>query len=209
MPSSQSTTVLLVRHGTTPTTGKILPGRAPGLHLAVPGLKEAEGVAHRIKRMGNITAVYASPLERTRQTAAPIAHACGVRVRTERGLIECDFGEWTSKRIVALAKKPEWQTVQRAPSQFTFPGGESFVGMQARANEAVARLCHKHPGQTIVAVSHADVIKAIAATALGTPLDLFQRIFIAPCSITTVRYSATGPEVLGVNATDDPRTATP
>jgi probable phosphoglycerate mutase len=197
----EPTTVLLVRHGSTPTTGKVLPGRAPGLHLGDLGRAQAEVVADRIGTLAAVHAVYASPLERARETAAPIAKACGLRVRRDAGLTECDFGDWTGRQISTLARRNDWQTVQRAPSMFTFPGGESFAGMQLRITETIARLCAAHPGETIVAVSHADTIKAAAAAALGTPLDLFQRIVISPCSITAVRYSSAGPVVLAVNST--------
>lgn len=193
--------MLLVRHGTTPTTGKVLPGRAPGLHLGDLGRAQAEVVADRIATLPAVHAVYASPLERARETAAPIAKACGLRVRRDVGLTECDFGDWTGRQIATLARRKDWQIVQRAPSMFTFPGGESFAGMQLRITEAIARLCAKHPGETIVAVSHADPIKAAAAAALGTPLDLFQRIVVSPCSITAVSYAPTGPVVLTVNST--------
>lgn len=195
------TTVLLVRHGSTPTTGNVLPGRAPGLHLGDLGRAQAEVVADRIATLSSVEAVYASPLERARETAAPIAKACGLRVRREQGLVECDFGDWTGRQIATLARRNDWQTVQRSPSTFTFPGGESFAGMQLRMTEAITRLCAAHPGGLIVAVSHADTIKAAAAAALGTPLDLFQRIVISPCSITAISYSPTGPTVLTVNST--------
>jgi probable phosphoglycerate mutase len=126
------TTILLVRHGTTPTTGKVLPGRAPGLHLSEQGRSEAEAVAARIASAGTVAALYASPLERTRETATPIAAATSRKVAIHRGLIECDFGAWTGAKLATLMKKPEWTTVQRAPSAFRFPGGESFTEMQAR-----------------------------------------------------------------------------
>ncbi len=174
--ASGPTTVLLVRHGTTPTTGKILPGRAPGLHLADAGVRQAEAAATAIGELSGVRAVYASPMERTRETAQPIARACGVRVRRREGLNECDFGDWTGRRLATLSRRTEWQTVQRAPSLFRFPNGESFVEMQARITSEIGALCAAHPGETIVAVSHADPIKAAAASALGTPLDLFQRI---------------------------------
>jgi probable phosphoglycerate mutase len=194
------TTVLLVRHGQTPTTGDVLPGRAPGLHLADKGREQAEAAAARIGAMKTPpTAVYASPLERTRETAAPIAKAVGVRVAADKGLLECDFGQWTGAKLKELSKLPEWQTVQRYPSGFRFPGGESFAEMQTRIADALARLRAKHPGETIVCVSHADPIKAAVADALGTHLDLFQRIVINPCSVTTIAYSDLGPAVLGVN----------
>jgi len=277
------TLVLFVRHGTTPTTGHVLPGRAPGLHLSDTGREQAKRVAERLatwveesapppappargrrrltrdrpdtngstldgskadgskadvsktdgsksdgsksdgsksdgsksdgsKSDGSkvdrpntggmrLRAVYASPMERTRETAAPIAGALGLRVAVRRGLIECDFGEWTGAELKTLAKKPEWVTVQRYPSGFQFPGGESFSGMQARMVETTAALVAAHAGEAVVAVSHADPIKAVVAAALGTHLDLFQRIVISPCSVTAISYGPAGPTVLAVNST--------
>lgn len=201
--ASKPTLILLVRHGQTPTTGTILPGRTPGLHLADTGIAQAQRVAARIAELGSVRAVYASPMERTRETAAPIAKACGLRLRRDPGLLECDFGDWTGKKLSALRKLAAWTTVQNSPSSFTFPGGESFVAMQARMTDALAGLRARHAGETIVAVSHADPIKAATAAAVGTHLDLFQRIVISPCSVTAVLYGTTGPIVLTVNSTGD------
>lgn len=204
------TLVLLVRHGTTPTTGKVLPGRAPGLDLADAGQEQAERAGARIGALGRVAAVYASPLERTRQTAAPIAKACGVRVQRRAGLLECDFGEWTGRKLSELRRTQEWKTVQSYPSGFRFPGGESFSQMQQRIVDSLAGLVAAHPGETVVAVSHADPIKAAVAHALGTHLDLFQRIVVSPCSVTAILYTQTGPVVLAVNSTgDDLRTLVP
>jgi len=197
------TLVLFVRHGQTPTTGKVLPGRAPGLHLADKGRAQAEAVAARIASLKQVDAVYASPLERARETAAPIAAARGLKVVVEKGLLECDFGDWTGAELKALAKKPEWRTVQRYPSGFRFPGGESFVEMSARVCSAAVALRNRHPGGVVVAVSHADPIKAAVADALGSHLDLFQRIVISTCSVTAILYGADGPAVLTVNHTGD------
>jgi len=189
-----------VRHGRTATTGTTLPGRAPGLHLADAGRAQADAVAERLGTLERVDAVYSSPLERTRETAAPIARARGLRVQVDRGLLECDFGDWTGQALKVLMKTREWATVQRYPSGFRFPGGESFTEMQARITGTVARLVERHQGGTVVLVSHADPIKAAVADALGTHLDLFQRIVISPCSVTTVAYGAGGPTVLAVNA---------
>jgi probable phosphoglycerate mutase len=194
--------VLLVRHGTTPTTGKMLPGQAPGLHLSEKGQDQAAAVAQRIASLSKApTAVYASPLERTRETAAPIARALGLRVRTAPGLIEVDVGEWTEKPLARLYRAREWPTVQRWPVGFRFPGGESFAEMSVRSMDAVLGLVAEHPGQTIVAVSHADPIKAVVAAAAGTPLDLLQRLVISPCSISAILFTAGGPAVLCTNST--------
>jgi probable phosphomutase (TIGR03848 family) len=192
--------VLLVRHGQTPTTGRVLPGRAPGLHLSDDGRRQAEAAATRIARVERVAAVYASPLERARETALPIARARGLAVRIERGLLELDVGRWTGSRLDRLSKRPVWTTVQRYPSGFRFPEGESFFEMQARVTAALARMVERHRGGIVVAVSHADPIKAALAHALGMHLDLFQRLAIAPGSITTIVYGASGPTVLGMNA---------
>ena len=202
-PPPRPTLVLLVRHGQTPTTGSTLPGRAKGLHLSDVGQGQAAAAAERIAALKDVAAVYASPLERTRETAKPIAAARGLKVQVDRGLLECDFGDWTGSKLRDLMKLPEWQTVQRYPSGFRFPAGESFAEMQTRMVGAIDALVARHPGQTIVAVSHADPIKAALAQALGTHLDLFQRIMVSPCSISAVLYGSTGPAVLAANSTGD------
>ncbi len=196
-----STLILLVRHGQTPTTGKVLPGRAAGLHLAEAGVSQAHRVAERIAELPKVDAIYASPLERARETAAPIGKALKQRVKIDKGLLECDFGDWTGAELGKLMKLPEWSTVQKAPSTFRFPNGESFTEMQTRMVSALDRIRAAHPGGTVVCVSHADPIKAAVAHAMGTHLDLFQRIVIGTCSVSAVAYSGHGPIVLTVNST--------
>ena len=199
-PALPVTTILLVRHGQTPTTGKVLPGRAPGLHLADAGRAQAEAVARRLDGV-EVAALYCSPLERTIETAAPIAAAFGLEAIHEPGLLECDFGEWTGKELTGLYTLPEWATVQRAPSTFRFPGGESFPEMQYRIVSAIDRIRTAHEGRTVVCVSHADPIKAAVAYALGTHLDLFQRIVVSPCSVSAIAFTpGQAPVVLTVNS---------
>jgi probable phosphomutase (TIGR03848 family) len=194
------TLVLLVRHGVTATTGRVLPGRRAGLHLSDEGVKQAEHAARRIATLERVAAVYSSPLERARETARPIARARRLPVRIERGLLEVDIGQWAGRKLDELRKRPEWDVVQRHPSAFRFPGGESFSEMQARMAGTLARLVAQNPGRVIVAVSHADPIKAAVAHALGVPLDLFQRIVIGTASITAIAYGRTNATVLTVNS---------
>ena len=201
MPTRPSfTTVLLVRHGVTATTGIVLPGRAPGLHLSERGVAQADEAARRIAEVGSKpVALYVSPLERARETAAPIARALRLRAKFERGLLECDFGDWTGKKLNLLAKKPEWRAVQHAPSTFRFPSGESFTEMQLRMWTTLERLAAAHRNKTIVVVSHADPIKAAVTYAQGVPLDLFQRTVISTCSISAIGFTNGTPVVLTVN----------
>jgi len=202
-PPPTGTLVLLVRHGETPTTGRLLPGRARGLHLSDTGRAQAEAVAERLAVLPTIDAIYASPLERTRETAKPIGVVRQLPVTIDRGLLEADIGEWTGLELKEVAKLPEWKAVHSYPSGFRFPGGESFPEMQQRMVATVDRLRSAHRGGAIVLVSHADPIKAAVAHALGTHLDLFQRIVISPCSVTAITYGDTGPTVLSVNSVGD------
>ncbi len=200
---ARPTLVLLVRHGLTETTGRILPGRAPGLHLSEAGRRQAEAAAARIAALGGVGAVYSSPRERARETAEAISAVTGRSVVVNEGLDECDFGIWTGKPLADLRKSPEWQDVQRRPDVFRFPSGESFEEMQARAWETVEGLAARHQGETLVAVSHADVIKAVACKAAGSPLDCFQRIVVGPASITALAFADSFPLVLTLNSTGD------
>jgi probable phosphoglycerate mutase len=199
--SPASTLIIMVRHGKTPSTGKLLPGRAKGLHLSDTGIQEALVVADRLSKIKKVAAIYASPLERARETAAPIAKALKQKVIINKGLLECDFGDWTGEELAKLMKLPEWSNVQRAPSTFRFPKGESFTEMQTRMVSTLDDLREKHSGGVVICVSHADPIKAAVAHAMGTHIDLFQRIVISTCSVTAVSYSSFGPVVLTVNST--------
>ncbi|MBM45576.1 MAG: phosphoglycerate mutase [Acidimicrobiaceae bacterium] len=206
MASSQRPTlVLLVRHGQTPTTGIELYGRKPGVHLSDKGLDQAKNVAQRISAMGRqrFEAIYCSPLERTKQTAQAISSELQLKVKQDRGLLELDVGDWTGRKLTQLRKLKSWSSVQKYPSGFRFPNGESFTEMQTRMAGTVNRLVERHPGKAIVAVSHADPIRALVAHAMGTHLDLFQRTVVSPCSVTAILYTRNGPVVLSVNNTGE------
>lgn len=197
------TIILFVRHGETPTTGRLLPGQAPGLHLSERGQEQVKKTAEAIAALGSVTAVYTSPMERTRETAAAIGQAVGLESRVLPGLVDSDTGQWTGRELRALAKLPEWRAVQRYPSGFRFPGGESFSEVTGRVHGAVDRMLREHPGETVAAVSHADPIRIVLAAALGSPVDLFNRLVVGPASVSAVAYTSDGPAVLFVNGTAD------
>jgi probable phosphomutase (TIGR03848 family) len=192
-------TVLLVRHGLTALTGPVLAGWTPGVHLDERGQAQAAAVAARLAPVP-LDAVVSSPLERCVETAAPIAATRELVVQNDDRMGECGYGEWTGRELKKLAKEPLWRQVQAHPSAVTFPGGESLQAMAARAIAAVrdwnARL---GPTATYAVVSHADVIKAVVADALGLHLDFFQRIQVDPCSVTVIRYAELRPFVVRLN----------
>lgn len=197
-------TLVLVRHATTAATGKRLGGWTPGVHLDDNGRAQAEAVAQRLAS-APLEAIYASPLERTQETAKAIARPHGLRVRTRRGIGEVDYGAWTDKPLGQLRRRKMWTTIQSTPSRVTFPDGESIRGMQVRAVDVTEQLAADHAEETIALVSHADVIKAIVAHHLAMPLDAFQRLVVSPASITTLALPQTGaPVLLSFNDTGVP-----
>jgi probable phosphoglycerate mutase len=200
------TLVLLVRHGLTAGTGKVLAGRTPGIPLDDRGRDQATALAARLACVP-LDAIVTSPLERCRQTAEAIASVRNghpVAVTDDARLAEVRYGDWTGKPLRQLVKEPLWRVVQAHPSGAVFPGedGESMAEVQHRAVGAVrewnARLGR---GATYLICSHGDVIKSLIADSLGMHLDLFQRIQVDPCSLTAIRYTPYRPFLLRMNDT--------
>lgn len=195
-----ATVLVLARHAVTAETGSQLTGRKPGVDLSERGREQAEHLAERLTVLP-VTAVYASPMERTVQTAAPVAARHGLVVRVLPGVLEADYGEWTGGKLGELAKEDLWRTVQRTPSRARFPSGESLAEMQVRMVAALEEVVASHPGETVVVVSHADPIKSAIAHYSGMHLDHFQRIVVSPASVTVLRLSAHGAVVVKCNDT--------
>jgi probable phosphomutase (TIGR03848 family) len=199
-------TVILVRHGrTTANASGVLAGRTAGVRLDDVGRAQAARTAERLSVVP-LVGVVSSPLERCRQTAGIIlAKQAGSPPRPiEKGITECDYGDWQGRPLSDLAKEPLWSVVQSQPSAAVFPGGESLGAMQARSVAAIRRHDAQFeaefgPDAVWVAVSHGDIIKSIIADALGMHLDLFQRISVAPASVSIVRYGAHRPDVISTN----------
>lgn len=204
---------LFVRHGRTKANADgVLAGWTPGLGLDETGLAQARRVGQRLAGSG-VAAVVASPLQRCQETAAAVLAAQpgdrAVARHTEERFGEARYGAWTGRPLTELAQEALWRAVQDAPSSVTFPASpdfehESMAGMQERAVQAWqewdARVEEEHgPGALWVAVSHGDVVKALLAHALATPLDDFQRIVVDPASVSIVHRTSTRPFVLRTN----------
>lgn len=194
------TRIVLVRHAVTHQTGPLLSGRRPGIDLSERGAEQADAVAKRLSVLP-VAAVYASPIERTMQTAQAIASHHDLEVHPLDGLIEADYGDWTGGELAELAKTSEWQVVQRAPSRARFPGGETIRAMQSRIVTALDDVVAGHPTETVVAVSHADPIKAAVAHFAGMHLDLFQRVHVSPASVTVLDFDRFGATLVKCNDT--------
>ncbi|MEU3203753.1 histidine phosphatase family protein [Streptomyces cyaneofuscatus] len=202
-------TLILVRHGrSTANTAGVLAGRTPGVLLDERGTEQAAALPARLSALA-LAAAVTSPLERCRQTLQPLIDARpGLPVHTEERISECDYGDWSGRKLAELSDEPLMSVVQQHPSAAAFPGGESMRAMQARAVDAVRdwndRIAAEHgEDATYVMCSHGDIIKSLVADALGMHLDLFQRIHVDPCSVTAIRYTRLRPFLLRVGDTGD------
>lgn len=197
------TTVLLVRHGLTALTGPVLSGWTPGLHLDERGRAQVASLGERLRDVP-LAAVVTSPLERCRETAEAIlaGREPAPALHVDERLGEVHYGSWTGRAFKELVKDPLWRVVQGHPSAAVFPDGEGLAAMAARAAEAVREWNTRlGPDATFAVVSHADIIKALIADALGLHLDGYQRIAVDPASLTVVRYDALRSVVVRVNDT--------
>jgi probable phosphoglycerate mutase len=195
-----TTTVFLVRHGAHDRLGRILCGRMHGVTLSEEGRRQAAAVAAWLGGE-TLEAVYASPLERTRETAQPIAAAVGVTATLDPDLSEIDFGEWTGKAFDDLDGDPAWAAWNRARALARPPGGESMVEVQSRVRHWLDLTRARHPMGRVAAVTHGDVIKALLAAVLGFSMDQHDRLEVSPASVTTLLVGDWGMKVMGVNET--------
>lgn len=208
-------TLILVRHGrSTANTAGLLAGWTPGVALDELGREQAAALPGRLAGVP-LAAIVSSPLQRCRETVAPLAEAHpGLPVHTDDRIGECDYGEWSGRKLADLNDEPLMATVQQHPSAAVFPGGESMRAMQARAVDAVrdwnARIEEEHGADALLLMcSHGDIVKSVVADALGMHLDLFQRISVGPCSVTVIRYTPLRPFLIRLGETGELRSLAP
>lgn len=194
--------LLLVRHGLTPMTGKKLTGWLPGHHLSEAGRAQAEAVAKKLAKVP-ISAVYSSPLERCRETAALIARSGGLRIRTLKEVGEIRYGDWQGRSFKSLYRTKAWTEMNSNRADFRFPNGETPREAQARAMKAIEGLRRSHGNQAVVVVSHADLIRLVVAGYIGLALDLYHRISIGPASVSVLRFGPQFPSLLALNHPGD------
>ncbi|MFF4602262.1 histidine phosphatase family protein [Streptomyces sp. NPDC001339] len=202
-------TLILVRHGrSTANTAGVLAGRAPGVALDEQGAAQSAALPARLAQVPLATVV-SSPLQRCRETVQPLLEARPrLALHIEDRITECDYGDWSGRKLAELHDEPLMEVVQRHASTAAFPGGETLRAMQARAVDAVhdwnARIAEAHGPEAAYAMcSHGDIIKALVADALGLHLDHFQRISVEPCSVTVIRYTRLRPYLVRLGDTGD------
>jgi probable phosphoglycerate mutase len=193
-----TTTVFLVRHGSTDHLGHVISGRMEGVPLNDRGRGEAQAAAERL-RAERVEALYTSPVQRTQETAAALSEALGLEPRVDERLLEIDFGDWTGKAFAELDGDDHWRRWNDARAGTRAPGGETMDEVQARLRGFLDDAKVRHPGGRVAAVSHADVIKAVLADALGFSIDRHASIEINPGSVSALAVGDWGTKVLSVN----------
>mgnify|MGYP000011407827 FL=1 len=199
--------LLLIRHAHSESNASgVLSGRIPNVHLSDKGVKQAKELSTRLGAFP-IAQIRSSPMERCAETIAPwleefvLKANPQLKVVTDPGINEVDYGQWSGKKLALLSRKSEWKTVQEAPSRMYFPNGEGIAAMQTRAMNTVHELAKLSNAKVAVIVSHGDVIKSIVASAMGMHLDEFQRIIIDPASVSVIEYSSSKPRLILLNDT--------
>src|SRR5690242_3995266 len=198
-------TVLLIRHATCDHIGRRIAGRAPGTHLDPHGRAEAERLGRVLARnsqngLYRLAALYCGPLERARETAEILGRAIGTPVYEASGLDEMDFGEWTGRTLEELETDPSWRAFNAARGATRIPGGEHMSEAVDRAMADLGRLERLHPGATVGAVSHGDVIRGILLRGLRMELDDVHRLEIAPASVSVIELAEGEPRrVIALN----------
>ena len=188
----------LLRHGEHGLLGKVLAGRMPGVGMTERGRAEIASQAERLAREA-IAAIYASPLQRTRESAEVIAARLGLPIEFRDDLLELDFGEWTGATFDSIRADPRWQAWSTQRSLAAIPGGESMRAVQQRIVAAMLELNERHLHETIVLVTHGDVIRCALLFALGMPLDFYNRMEIGQGSISTIQMHPGGIRVLALS----------
>jgi probable phosphoglycerate mutase len=191
-------TLLLIRHAMHTDYGERFSGRADGVGLTEAGERQARALGERLAEEP-IAAVYSSPRERTRTTAAAVAAPQGVQVVVDEALDEIDLGDWTGAPIASLVGDPAFERWNEKRAEASPPNGEPFAAVAERASGFAARSAKAHPGETIAVVSHADVIKALVASCLGLHLDNVLRFEIGPASVTRLIFGEWGAKLLTLN----------
>ncbi|MFN8015902.1 MAG: histidine phosphatase family protein [Acidimicrobiia bacterium] len=195
---SSLTRVFFVRHGVTEQTGKVLYGHTKGLNLNDEGKEQARLLAEYFRPI-HVDIIVSSPLERAYETAQAIAEDRDLTIEVNENLIDTNIGDWTNFLLEDCAKLPEWKTVLQNPSQFCFPGGESFVDVYDRMSNAVRSIVKENENKNIVITCHRDPIIILLASYLGVHMDMFQRIPCYPASLSQVVFENSVARVENVN----------
>lgn len=194
--------ILLIRHGDTDLTGRVLYGRMPGVHLSAEGYRQARALAESIVARYQVDQLISSPLERATETARQLSDALGLPITTHEGIIELDYGAWLGKSFDDIRESSQWQHYNRLRSLLGPPEGELMLQVQTRAWTALREMMEPYADAetaTLAIVSHGDVIRSLLVLLLGMPLDYIHRLEVSPASVSEILFDGHYARVVRVN----------
>ncbi|MFL6450723.1 MAG: histidine phosphatase family protein [Bryobacteraceae bacterium] len=194
--------ILLIRHGDTELTGRVLYGRMPGVHLSPEGHLQAKALAKSIAARYQVDQLVSSPLERAMETARYLSEAVGLPITTHEGIIELDYGAWLGKNFEDIRESSHWQHYSSLRSLLGPPDGELLLQVQTRAWTALRGIMESYRDAahaTLAVVSHGDVIRALLVLLLGMPLDNIHRMEVSPASLNEIVFDGHYGRILRIN----------
>jgi len=195
------TTFLLLRHAlSTANENGVLAGRMEGIDLSGDGRRQSAKLVSVLSGF-KIDRIISSPISRCIETISPTAELLRKRININESFQEMDYGTWSGRKLSELRKEKSWKQIQKSPGTFTFPGGESFLQAHRRIERELNRLSRKYPKETILIVTHGDIIKLAIASTANTPLNHFQRYLVDTCSLTEIVWSESEKTLVRSNST--------
>ena len=193
------TTFLLLRHAhSKANSAGILAGQLEGIGLSNDGFAQVDKLSSALKDL-KINRIISSPMQRCLETVENLAKSKMKRVSIDKRLIEMNYGSWSGEKLSKLSQMKDWKVIQSKPSTFRFPNGESFKELEARIESLLKQLSRKYPKETILLITHGDIVKIAASLTVGSGLDNFQKFAVDPCSLTTISWSAKSRTLISFN----------
>ena len=194
--------LLLVRHASHGDADRVLTGRLAGRPLTEAGRAEAARLGRHLAKR-EVARLISSPQERAVETAAAIAAGRGIAVETEAAIDEIDFGRWAGCEFAALERDPAWRRWNAARGLVDTPAGDTMLAVQCRARTLIRRLLVAHATDSVVLVTHADVIRAIVCDQIGLAIEMWARLEISRASVTTLFVDDDVAMLTGLNEKGD------
>ena len=193
------TTFLLLRHAhSVANKAGILAGQLEGIGLSKDGIAQVNKLTSSFENL-KIDRIISSPMQRCLETVEGIARSKRKRISIDKRLIEMNYGSWSGKKLSKLSRMKEWKVIQTKPSAFRFPQGESFKELEERIESLLKDLSRKYPKETILIITHGDIVKIAASLTVGSGLNNFQKFAVDPCSLTTLSWGSKARMLLTFN----------
>lgn len=193
------TTFLLLRHAhSVANKAGILAGQLEGIGLSKDGIAQVKKLTSSFENL-KIDRIISSPMQRCLETVEGIARSKRKRISIDKRLIEMNYGSWSGKKLSKLSRMKEWKVIQTKPSAFRFPQGESFKVLEERIESLLKDLSRKYPKETILIITHGDIVKIAASLTVGSGLNNFQKFAVDPCSLTTLSWGSKARMLLTFN----------